>query len=87
MKNMTNEFQEELPVSWKRMIKSDKLKNLVADSGMWFGRPSPMSKEGRNILRLNEPLFRYCETLDDYDYASEPVSGNLFELVPGAVHR
>lgn len=87
MENLTNEFQEELPVSWKRKIKSDKLKKLVADSGMWFGRPKPVSEGGKNILKINEPLFRYCETLDDYDYAFEPVKGILFELVPGSVHR
>ena len=68
------ESREELPVSWKNKIKSEKLKNLAADPGMWLGRPVPSSREGRNILKLNDPLFQYCETLDDYDYAFEPVS-------------
>ena len=81
------ESREELPVSWKNKIKSEKLKNLAADPGMWLGRPVPSSREGRNILKLNDPIFQYCETLDDYDYAFEPVMGNLFELVPGNVHR
>lgn len=38
-------------------------------------------------MELNEPLFRYCETLDDFDYVFEPTMGNLFELLPGDVGR
>ena len=81
------EFAEELPSSWMRRFKSERLKSLVADQGMWFGRPKPTSKEGKKILRLNELLFSFCESLDDFEYAFEPVGGNLFEMIPQEVHR
>lgn len=77
----------DLPDSWKKKFKSKNLKKLVAEQTMWFGRPFPTSREGRRILEMNAPLFEYCETLDDFDYAFEPVMGNLFELIPENVRR
>lgn len=84
---MMDGYQMELPVSWEKKIKSKKLKKLTANDALWLGRPSPTSREGRKILELNEPLFQYCETLDDFDYAFEPTMGNLIELLPADVHR
>ena len=84
---MSDEFRVELPESWLKSIKSNKLKDMVADEGMWFGRPSPKSRDGRNILKFNEPLFKYCETLDDFDYAFEPVDDVFFEMLPIEVNR
>ena len=43
--DILDRFKEELPDAWLRSIKSNKLKEMVADQGMWFGRPSPKSKE------------------------------------------
>lgn len=85
--DILKKFEEELPASWKKQFKSDRLRALVADQGMWFGRPQPTSKEGRQILKLNEPLFRFCESLDDMEYAFEPVDEMLFEMIPREVRR
>ena len=36
-----------LPKSWQNKFKDETLRNLVADIGMWFQTPDPMSLEGR----------------------------------------
>lgn len=87
MEEFSDKYAEELPASWDKQYKSLKLKRLIQDNAMWIERPLPKSKEGRKILKLNDPLFRYCETLEDFDYALEPVNMQLIELVPASVKR
>ena len=75
----------ELPIEWEKRFKSRKIKRKAAENGMWVSRPLPTSEEGKKILRLNDMLFKYCDTLDDLDYAFEPVDMRFVELVPGNV--
>lgn len=81
------EFTVKLPAAFTKRYNSQKLKDAVADEGMWFGRPLPTTPEGRDILKMNEPLFKYCDTIDSFDYDFEPVSGCLFEMIPPSTSR
>ena len=47
MNDFLKEFQEDLPEWWTKKFKSQKLIDLVADQGQWFGRPRPLSAEGK----------------------------------------
>ena len=82
-----NKYKVKLPASFTQKYKSKKLIDAISDDGMWVGRPLPTTPEGRKILKLNEPLFDYCESIDGFDYAFEPVMGTLVELVPPHVSR
>ena len=82
-----NKYKVKLPASFTKKYKSKKLIDAISDDGMWVGRPLPTTPEGRKILKLNEPLFDYCESIDGFDYAFEPVMGTLVELVPPHVSR
>ena len=81
MNDFLKEFQEDLPEWWTKKFKSQKLIDLVADQGQWFGRPRPLSAEGKEILKRNQKLFRYADSLGDFPYAFEPVENILFELI------
>nr|WP_297703065.1 hypothetical protein [uncultured Butyrivibrio sp.] len=82
-----NKYKVKLPGSFTKKYKSEKLIDAISDDGMWVRRPLPTTPEGRKILKLNEPLFDYCESIDGFDYAFEPVMGTLVELVPPHVSR
>ena len=82
-----NKYKVKLPASFTKKYKSKKLIDAISDDGMWVGRPLPTTPEGRKILKFNEPLFDYCESIDGFDYAFEPVMGTLVELVPPHVSR
>lgn len=75
-----------LPKSWQNKFKSEKLKDAVADIGMWFQLPDPMSVEGRARLKRNEAIFRLAESLS-VDYAFEPNENGDFELIPASVEH
>lgn len=81
------EFQEDLPEWWTKKFRSQKLIDLVADQGNWFRRPRPVSEEGGEILKRNQKLFRYADSLGDFAYAFEPVKDILFELIPEDPNR
>jgi hypothetical protein len=87
MNDILKEYREELPAWWTQKFKSQKLIDLVADQGNWFGRPRPVSEEGKEILKRNHRLFRYADSLGDFAYAFEPVEDILFELIPENPHR
>ena len=72
---------------WDKRIKSEKVKKMITWDALWYMRPDPKTAEGRRILELNLPLIEYLETLDDIDYALEPVEEDLIELVPYKVSR
>ena len=73
-----------LPKAWQNKFKSEKLKDAVADIGMWYQAPDPMSMEGRERLKRNEAVFRLAESLS-VDYAFEPNENGDFELIPESV--
>lgn len=75
-----------LPKSWQNKFKSEKLKDAVADIGMWFQAPDPMSVEGRARLKRNEAIFHLAESLS-IDYAFEPNENGDFELIPASVQH
>lgn len=76
-----------LPKSWQNKFKSEKLRDAVADIGMWFYVTDPMSMEGRARLKRNEAIFRLAESLS-VDYAFESNENDDFELIPASVqHR
>lgn len=87
MNDFLKEFQEDLPAWWTKKFKSQKLIDLVAEQGQWFGRPRPLSAEGKEILKRNQKLFRYADSLGDFAYAFEPVKDILFELIPEDPNR
>ncbi|WP_310604585.1 hypothetical protein [Anaerosporobacter sp.] len=75
-----------LPKSWQNKFKSEKLKDAIADIGMWFQAPDPMSVEGRARLKRNEAIFLLAESLS-VDYAFEPNENGDFELIPASVEH
>ncbi|MGL5259740.1 MAG: hypothetical protein ACRC7V_06475 [Lachnospiraceae bacterium] len=79
-----NDDKVTLPKSWQNKFKSEKLKDAVADIGMWFQAPDPMSAEGRARLKRNEAIFCLAESLS-VDYAFEPNENGDFELIPESV--
>lgn len=44
-------------------FRSQKLIDLAADQGQWFGLPRPLSAEGKEILKRSQKLFRYADSL------------------------
>ena len=75
-----------LPKSWQNKFKNEKLRDAVADIGMWFQAPDPMSTEGRARLKRNEAIFRLAESIS-VDYAFEPNENGDFELIPVSVQH
>lgn len=75
-----------LPKSWQNRFKSEKLRDAVADIGLWFQFPDPMSKEGRERLKRNEAIFQLAESLS-VGYAFEPNENGDFELIPESVRH
>ena len=82
-----SKYNEKLPASFEKKYKNTKMKEMLASPEMWLSRPLPTTPEGRSILRRNEKLFDYCETLEDVEFAFEPVENVLVEMVPGNVRR
>lgn len=78
--------QVTLPKPWQNKFKNEKLRDAVADIGMWFQAPDPMSTEGRARLKRNEAIFRLAESLS-VDYAFEPNENGDFELIPASVQH
>ena len=78
------DYKVTLPKSWMNKFKDKKLRDAVADIGMWFEIPDPMSVAGRTRLKRNEAIFRLAESLS-VDYAFEPNENGDFELIPASV--
>ena len=68
---------DKLPADFENRYHSDKLRQLIADDGMWYVIPAVSekmnSRSGIRRLEENHPLFSFIDTyLSDFPYAFEP---------------